>query len=156
MITLAARKGTLFKMKALFTFFFCWVYADCTFAQSDTILINGSKFLTVKQTINTDYSLKDSIVKLYRLKNGKRQFVLKHYLRRYGADAENEFEDVGNIQFIKDSIILSTLFLQKGFDPIPERSKRIYRITSNGKLLLLFNKCKFKNSKKWVTCPDNY
>jgi hypothetical protein len=89
------------------------------------------------------------------VQNGKRQYVLKHYLYRYGADAENEFIDIGTIQISNDSLILKTHFIQKGIDPIPEWRKQVYKATPTGKLLLLYDKCKQKNSKKWTNCSDS-
>ena len=126
------------------------ILIQSSFGQRDTIFINGVKFLTTKQAIKNEYAKKDTLFKLYALKNRKAEYLLKHYLYRYGVDAENEFKDIGTIQIQTDSIILKTHFFQKGLDPIPEWRKRIYQVKASGKLILLFDKCKYKNSNKWI------
>jgi hypothetical protein len=139
-------------MKFHLTFLALILFGHTVCGQRDTILINGMKFLTIKQTVKSEYNKKDTLLKFYGLQNGARQFLFEHYLYRYGADAENEFKDIGTIQISNDSIILKTHYFQKGNDPIPEWRKRIYKVTSAGKLSLVFDKCRQKNSKKWTTC----
>ena len=124
--------------------------SQATFGQRDTISINGVKFLTVRQTLRNDYDTNDTLLKLYRLVNGTLRYVFKHYLYKYGADAENEYKDIGTIQIHADSIILKTHYLQKGIDPIPEWRKRIYKVTTTGKVILVFDKYKQKNSNIWT------
>ena len=142
------------KMKLYFPFFILFLFCQTVFGQTDTILIKGIKFLTTKQVVKTEYG-KDTLLKFYSLQNGKRQYLFSHYLYRYGADAENEFKDISTIQISNDSIILKTHYFQKGIDPIPEWREQIYKVTSVGKLLLLFDKCEQRNSKKWTNCSDN-
>lgn len=123
---------------------------NSAFDQTDTILINGFKFVIKKSTIKNDYGRKDTLLKLYKLDSGKARYVLKHYLYKFGADAENEFEDIGTIQIHDDSIVLKTHYLQKGFDPIPDWRRRIYLVTPSGKILLLSDKSKKRNSNLWT------
>jgi len=139
-------------MKLNLTSLVLFLFVQITFGQKDTIFINGSKFIAKKQTIKTEYDRRDTLLKLYRVDSGKAKYVLRHYLYKYGADAENEFEDIGTIQIRGDSLILKTHYLQKGRlrDPIPEWRKRIYRVTSSGELLLLYDKSKNWNSNKWT------
>ncbi len=134
----------------------CFV-SQLGFGQKDTVSVNGVKFLTIRQTIKNDFGTKDTLLKLYRLDTPVPKYVLKHYLCRFGGDAENEFKDIGTIQIYGDSIILKTHYLQHGFDPIPEWRKRIYKVTGSGKLVLLFDKCKQKNSAVWTKTefPEN-
>ena len=137
-------------MKLYFIISAILLLSQTSFGQKDTISIKGVKFLTIKQAIRNDYNSKDTLLKIYRLENGKSVYVLKHYLYKFGADAENEFKDIGTIQIHNDSIILKTHYLQKGIDPIPEWRKRIYKVTTMGKLLLVFDKYKQKNSNIWI------
>lgn len=136
-------------MKQYFSLFLLLFFLQQAFAQRDTILINGIKFFTTKQVIKTEYEKKDTLLKLYRLDNGRAKYLLQHYLYRYGLDAENEFKDIGSMEIHSDSIILKTHYFQKRSDPIPEWRKQIYRVTASGKLLLLYNRCKQRNSSKW-------
>ena len=133
-----------------FVFLNLFIFIQSSFGQRDTIFINGMKFLTTRQTIKTEYDKKDTLLKLFALEKGKREFLFKHYLYRYGADAENEYKDIGTIQIQNDSIILKTHYFQKRSDPIPEWRMRIYKVRASGKLLLIFDKCKYKNSNKWT------
>ena len=141
-------------MKIYITLFLAFFLSYTSYGQQATIVIKGIKFFTVREAIKTEYEKKDTLLKLYRLINGKRQYILQHYLYRTGADAENEFEDVGSIQISNDSIILKTHYFQKGTDPIPEWRKIIYRVTAAGKIRLLYNKCRYKNSQTWIACSD--
>ena len=156
-LTLAASLQTSISMKIYLTLFLSLIFVQTVFCQSDTVLINGVKFLTVKQTVKTEYEKKDTLLKLFSLKNGKRQYLFSHYLFQYGGDVENEFKNIGTIQFTSDSIILKTHTFQKGLllDPIPESRKQIYKVTTTGKLLLLYDKCRQRNSKTWMSCPNN-
>ncbi len=137
-------------MKMYFISLKLFLLVQTSFGQKDTILINGTKFLTTKQAIKTEYDKKDTLLKFYALENGKRKYLLRHHLYRYGVDAENEFKDVGTMQIQGDSIILKTHYLQQKSDPIPEWRKRIYKVTASGKLRLLFDKCKYRDSNRWT------
>ncbi len=125
------------------------IFSQSNSNKKDTLTINGVKFQTFKKVIRNEYDSKDTVLEIYQLKNGKPILVVKHYLYRKGADAENEFEDIGTIQIKNDSFILKTHYLQKGNDPIPEWRKQIYTVTSSGQVLLLFDKSKAKNSTIW-------
>ena len=142
-------------MKIFFTFFGLILLGQKILGQTDTVLIKGTRFLITKQGVKTEYRKKDTLLKMYSLQNGKRQYLLKHYLYRHGEDSENEFNDIGTIEISNDSIILKTHYLQKNIDPIPEWRKQIYKVTTAGKLLLLYDRCKQKNSKKWISCSKN-
>jgi hypothetical protein len=120
------------------------------FAQRDTIFIHGVQFITLRQAEKTEYDIKDTLLKFYRLENGNVKYLFSHYLCRYGADCNNEFRDIGTIQVRHDSIILKTHYLQKRNDPIPEWRRRIYKVDNEGKLLLLYDKYRQKDSKKWT------
>lgn len=119
--------------------------------QTDTITIGGFKFMTVKKTELNEYNRKDTLIKMYRIENGKAKYLLKHYIYKYSADCNNQFTDVGTYKIQNDSIIFLTDFLQKtGIDPIPDRRKQIFKIGEGGKLTLLYDKQQESFTKDWV------
>ncbi len=109
-------------------------------SQSDTISINKATFIFTKQTLMGEYGKKDTILKLYRLDNGKKTYLLKHPLYQYSADCNNEFKDYGSYIIKGDSILFEIKHKQKGTDPIPKLTKQIYRVNQNKKLLLIYSK----------------
>ena len=133
-------------MKHFLFFLLLFAFTKNTIAQKDTLIINGIKFLTIKQAVSTNYTPKDTLLKFYRIENGKRIFLLNHFVHRFGADDNNYFEDISTIQIKENKIIFKTHYLQKGNDPIPQWRKRIYKVKDDGKLLLLSDK-EFINSK---------
>lgn len=138
-------------MKIIFIFFILFLLWIPSFAQTDTIVINGFKFLTVIKTEKNEFNVKDTLIKLYRIENGKAKYLLKHYTYRFGADCNNEFTDIGTYKIQNDSIVFLTEFLQKtGMDPIPDRQKQIYKVGEGGKLTLLYNKQHNRFSGEWV------
>jgi hypothetical protein len=131
----------------LFTLFF--ICCKLT-AQTDTIIINGQKFITVKQTEKNEYERTDTILKFYRILNGKVKYLLKHYLYTYGTDCNNEFTDIGSYKIQNDSLIFITDFLQKtGIDPIPVKQKQIYKVDASGKMHKIFDMVQ-QRSGEWT------
>lgn len=121
-------------------------------AQQDTLRINENSYLSVKQTVKNEFEGRDTLVKFYRLEHGKKIYILTHYLYRYGEDCNNTFKDVGTISYRADSIIFETNYLQKGHDPIPEKQTQIYRVKTNGKLVLLSDRIYWNG--KWANTKD--
>lgn len=120
-------------------------------AQKDTLVINGFKFVTVIKTEKNEFNVKDTLLKLYRVEDGKAKYLLTHYLYRFGADCNNEFTDIGTYEIQNDSIIFLTAFLQKtGIDPIPDFRKQIYKVGAGGKLALVYDKEQERYLGKWV------
>lgn len=138
-------------MKIIFFVPVIFLFSTHSFAQTDTILINGFKFVTVVKTEMNEYNRKDTLIKMYRIENGKAKYLLKHYLYKYSADCNNSFTDKGSYKIQNDSIIFLTEFLQKtGMDPIPDRRKQIYTVGEGGKLTLLYDKQQERFSGEWV------
>ena len=121
------------------------------FSQTDTSLINGFKFVTVIKTEMNEYNGRDTLLKFYRIENGKAKYLLKHYVYKHSADYNNSFTDVGIYKIQNDSILFLTDFLQKtGIDPIPEKRKQIFKVEEGGKLTLLYDKQLERFSGDWV------
>lgn len=140
-------------MKLILILSFLLLFITPSFAQTDTILVNGFKFVTVVKTEKNEFRDKgrDTLIKLYRMKYGKAKYLLTHYLYRFGADCNNEFTDIGTYKIQNDSIVFLTEFLQKtGMDPIPDRQKQIYKVGTGGKLTLIYNKQQERYSGEWV------
>lgn len=140
-------------MKQILILSFLLLFDSFSFAQTDTITVNGFKFVTVVKTEKNEFVEKrrDTLIKLYRVENGKAKYLLTHYTYRFGADCNNEFTDIGTYKIQNDSIIFLTEFSQKtGMDPIPDRQKQIYKVGEGGKLLLIYNKQQDRFSGKWV------
>ena len=137
----------VFLMKA-FILLLIILLSFSAFAQRDTIFIGKNKFIAIKSTEKTEYDRKDTLLKLYRIKNDKREYLLTHYIYQYGADCNNVFKDYGSLKVSGDSIILYTRCTQKGFDPLPQATKQIYKVNDAGKLSLVYDK--EKRNGKWV------
>lgn len=90
----------------------------------------------------------DTLIKMYRIEKGKLKYLLKHYLYSYDGDCNNLFTDIGTVEVHHDSIIFKTHTIQKRHDPIAEWVKQIYKVRSDGKLILVYNK-EYRN-EKWV------
>lgn len=134
-------------MKLFFLFAALFMSASAI-AQRDTIVIGKNKFITIRSAEKTEYNRKDTLLKLYRIDNGKREYLLTHYIYQYGADCNNVFKDYGSLKVSGDSIILYTHCTQKGFDPIPQATKQIYKVNDAGKLSLVYDK--EKRNGKWI------
>jgi hypothetical protein len=113
---------------------------------------NGYSYSIVTQTQSNEWGSKDTLVKMYRLENGVKKYLLTHYLYRYSADCNNTFTDIGTIEYFKDRVIFDTQYIQKGSDPIPEAQKQIYNIDNRGRLLLVSDKV-YMNGK-WVNTGE--
>lgn len=126
-------------MRCILVLFFISV-VNFASSQTDTLVINGTKFLRVIKTEKNDYHKRDTILFLYRLEKQSKKYLLKHYLYSWSADCNNEFTDVGTMHVNNDSITFITIHKQKGNDPIPNKTKQIYRVDVFGKLKLIYNK----------------
>ncbi|MCW3083347.1 MAG: hypothetical protein JWP12_713 [Bacteroidetes bacterium] len=146
-------------MKKLISFFFIiFIFNTVVSAQTDTIRINGIKFITVKQTVkNIDFDdKKDTVLKFYRMENGKAKYLLSHYLHAYSADCNNEFTDIGSYKIQNDSLIFITKYLQKtGLDPIPVMRKQIYKADAKGRLSNIYD-WEQQRSGEWVEVQSNH
>jgi hypothetical protein len=126
-------------MKLLSVLFFLCLVKFAS-SQTDTLTINGVKFLRLVKIEKSEYDTKDTVLFLYRLENQTKKYLLKHYLYRKGYDCNNDFTDIGTMQVKSDSIVFETNYKQKGNDPIPTKSKQIYRVDALGKLKLIYDK----------------
>jgi len=133
-------------MRCILVLFFIGIVKFAS-SQTDTLVINGTKFLRVIKTEKNEYHKRDTILLLYRLENQSKKYLLKHYLYSWSADCNNEFTDVGTMRVNNDSITFITFHKQKGNDPIPNKTKQIYKVDTSGKLKLIFNKQLV--GKKW-------
>ena len=138
------------KIYIIIIIFLNWV--TTVVAQQDTIFIKGNTYLTVKQSVKNDFASKDTIAKIYRLEKDVKKLLLSHYLYKYVEDCNNNFKDIGKIKFRGDSLILETLYIQKGHDPIPEKKRKIYRVQSSGKITMLSDKTYLIG--KWTNTKD--
>jgi hypothetical protein len=131
-------------------------WASASFAQVDTLHINGFKFVCQKIMVKTEYDKMDTLVKLYRIENGNRKYVLEYYAYLYSQDCNNEFIDTEKMSIQKDCILFSTDYFQKtGLDPLPIKRKQIYKVTADGTLQLIYDKLLEKNGKWHNTNNSN-
>lgn len=117
-----------------------------SFSQTDNFTIRQTEFVTKKSIVKNDFDRKDTLLKIYRKENGEDKYLLTFYLYRRGEDCNNSYDDIGKMNIQGDSIIFTSRYLQKGNDPIPESRKRIFVVKDNGKLVLIYDKEKYKNS----------
>jgi hypothetical protein len=134
--------------RLLFVLLLCGAFQ--ALAQEDTLSLNGFRFFSKKVMLKNEFGSTDTLLKLYRIENGKPKYLLKHYLYSFSADCNNSFEDKGSILVHLDSITFLTHYSQKtGLDPIPLMSKQVYVVQANGKLILVSNKIQ-ERSGDWV------
>jgi hypothetical protein len=129
------------------------LYICCSgsiFAQRKNFSINGTEFVAQTTISKTDFGQKDTILKLYRVENGKLKYLLQHPIYQYSADCNNAFYDTGTWSIQHDSIVFHTDHGQKLTDPIPIESKQIYRVKPDGKLVLVYNKYTF-DGDTWMS-----
>ncbi len=116
---------------------------------SDTIIVNGSKFVTKKKAVSNDFDGKDTAVLFYRIQDGKPKYLLRHFTYRYSGDCNNDFTDVGTYKIDGDSIIFMTEYLQKRSDPIPVRRRQVYLVEPSGKVIP-FSDRELDRNGKWT------
>jgi hypothetical protein len=117
--------------------------------RADTIIVNGTKFLFVKSTrITDDYPDKlDTILKVYRIENEVRKYLLTHTLYTWSGDCNSVFEDHGSYIIQNDSIIFTTEFeveRDKNFG-LPYQQKQIYIVKDDGKMILVYDRSEMED-----------
>jgi hypothetical protein len=120
-----------------------FLFAQIAFAQTDTISVNGNKFFTTTHIEKNEYGQTDTLLKIFRMENGRPKYVLSHYSYLHGFDCNNEYWDIGTIEVKEDKLIFHSRYIQKGFDPIPTSRKQIYQVNKYGRLILLSDKSYF-------------
>jgi hypothetical protein len=103
----------------------------------DTIRVHNTPFIFQQKTLKSEYKHIDTVVYVYRIENGQKKYLLKHYTYRFSADCNNEFIDKGDYTIQSDTFIFTTRYLQNLSDPIPLRRKQIYVVKPTGKLILI-------------------
>ena len=143
-------------MRIYLIYFSFILFEQISFGQTDTFSINNTRFQTSIKTKGNGIGTRDTLLVLYRLENGKRKYLLTHYLFAQDADCNNVVTDVGTMTIKNDSIVFTKHYLQtkKRRDPIPEWKKQVYKVTKTGKLILLYNKTKKRNSS-WIQAEYN-
>ncbi|HXC03162.1 MAG TPA: hypothetical protein VNZ86_00345, partial [Bacteroidia bacterium] len=137
-------------MKRWITFWLLFI-TQVMAAQTDTLFVNASKFIAVKSVVLNEFGKHDTLAKFYRIENSKPKYLLRHYLYSYSTDCNNEFKDHGSIRVQHDSILFFTDYWQKtGIDPLPDKSKQIYRVRPDGKLIKIYDKQRDKTTGKWT------
>ena len=137
-------------MKTLFCLLLVFI-VQYSFSQKDTLLINGFKFYTEKQVLKNEFGTKDTVLKFYRIDNGKSKYLLKHYQYRFTADCNNGFTDIGSYAVKHDSIVFVTNYFQKtGMDPIPDTRMQIFKVQVDGKLKEIYDKELQRYTGEWL------
>jgi hypothetical protein len=110
--------------------------------RSDTIVIHQTTFLFVKYTEKSEFvNAIDTLLKVYRIEDGVRKYLLKQDIFTSSADCNSEFENHGTYEIKGDSVIFMTLFY---FDAsknagLPDREKQIYVVRDGGKMILVYD-----------------
>lgn len=123
------------------------IISSLTFSQTKKIAVNNHEFTIKTSFKKNDLETIDTIQKLYR----GDKFVLKFYKFHYeGGDCNNLFWNKETLEVKNDSLVFMTHYFQKtGLDPIPEFRKQIYKVGNKGRLKLVYDKYKYKNSNIW-------
>jgi hypothetical protein len=115
--------------------------------QADTILVNGTKFLFVRSTLAGQLNTIDTILKVYRIENGQRSYLLTQNIHTEDADCNSYFIDYGSYEISGDSIIFKTEF---NINPnmhvaLPVSQKQIYIVKDDGKLILIYDRSEMED-----------
>lgn len=145
-------------MKKLLIVFFLLVATlsmEAKILRTDTIIVNKTKFLFVKSTrVTDDYPDKlDTIVRVYRIENDSRKYLLTHTLYTWSGDCNSVFEDHGRFSIQGDSIIFTTEYeveRDKNFG-LPYSRKQIYHVKDDGKMILVYDRSEMEDG----TWKDN-
>lgn len=124
------------------------------FAQSKRLIIRGHTLLAREFKVKSEEDgpgTHDILLKLYRMKKGKPEYLCQHYLyKNEGGDCNNLFWDIGTYKISGDTIRFISRHCQKtGFDPITEWEQKIYTIDAKGKLILVGEQYKKEGSETW-------
>ena len=113
--------------------------------------INGFDFVVEKTVVDNEWNTQDTLKKLYLKEDSSKVYLLKFYTYKdNGADCNNVFWQKESYEIRENQIIFNTRYYQKtGIDPIPEKRKQIYQVTSEGKLILVYDKYKYAYSEEW-------
>ena len=115
-------------------------------AQNDVYYIRGYKFEFKRKVIESDNSSKlDVVIYLYR----DNQYVLKHYEKRHFGDCNNDYISYGDYLITDDVIVFNTEYSQSGEDPIPEKRKQRYQVSSSGRLVSIYDK-EYYSDSGWI------
>ena len=124
-------------------------------AQTDTISINGFRFFTKRTILKNEFNSKDTLMKFYRIDNGKPRYLLQYYTYNFSADCNNEVVEKGSMEVHADSVFFITAYSQKtGQDPLPVMRKQIYKMNSAGQLMLVFDKI-LERWGEWVNTKEH-
>lgn len=131
-------------------FFFTGVAAS---AQTDSFSIGSHQFLIIKKANKTEYGKSDTTASVYRLNGNGKTLLFDYTAYSYGADCNNEFTDRGRLSVSGNDVIINTRHFQKRADPIPQRSRQVYRLNPKGNLTLISDKEQYAG-KGWVNTEN--
>lgn len=141
-------------MKIIFAFILLLLLLlyDLVQAQTKKIVVNKYSFIIKTKKIKNEWNTYDKVKELYRVENGKTVYLLKYFeFQDGGGDCNNLFWNKENLKVSHDSLVISTEYFQKtGNDPIPEYRRQVYKVDTNGKLLLVFDKYKYRHQTEWT------
>ena len=130
----------------IFLFLFSSVFQlNAKIIRSDTIIINRTAFLFVKCTGKSEINSMDTLLKVYRMENGARKYLLTQDIFTSGADCNSIFINHGTYQIKDDSLIFLTEFdfdQSKNFG-LPSEEKQIYIVKDDGKMILIYDAEKY-------------
>src|ERR1044072_1792585 len=116
--------------KIFFLLFILYASAElpARILQTDTVVVNGTKFIFEKSSRKNGEENIDTILKVYRIEKDTRKYLLEHTLFTQTGDCNSTFKDYGAWEIKNDSIIFTTEFeveRDKNFG-LPYREKQIY------------------------------
>jgi hypothetical protein len=121
-------------------------------AQTEKCVINNHTFEIRTEVVKNEWETQDTVRTLYRLEEGNAMELLKFYAYKDdGGDCNNLFWNKESMRIEGNQLIFTTHYYQKtGIDPIHEWRKQIYKVNTEGKLILTFDKYRYYHSSEWV------
>ena len=102
-------------MKQVFVFLFLSFTLNC-FAQSDTITVNGHRFIFKIEQENEDWET--TFVNVFRIRNGETKYLLKHILDCEIGDCNSLSVEMGDYIVSDSTIVFYSFWCWQGDAPV--------------------------------------
>jgi len=123
-------------------------------AQTDTVMVNHSRFVLLKKASWFD-GQRDTVIVLFRMEaSGERKYLLTHVAYRVGYDCNNTYTDIGTYSIIDNQFTFIPDYNQQLTDPIPTQRKQIYQVTSDGKVIEIYDKQLVPWAEGWINTNE--
>lgn len=118
-------------------------FLNSTGAAQDTLLIRHTTFIVERyDRPSEEYTGQDTLIRLYRLENGAKKYLLSHVIYQQTADCNSVFTDYGRYEVRGDSLIFFTdyTFDSSSNFGLPLSRVQAFLVTDNGRLIEVYDR----------------